>query len=385
MTKLQKYILFILLPPFLTIVTGLALLAIMTQSLTQLDMLIERGQSIWTVLNISLLATPQFMAIVAPVAIFATVSTVYTRLLTENEIVVAFAAGKSHWKIAEPAIRMATVCAIFVLIINVFVQPFTHRIMREKIFAIRSDIATTLVREGQFREPIQGLTIYTRKVGAGNIMSGLVISDSRNPLNPTTFVAKQGSIVKIRGTAAISMLDGSVHRKNLQGGSDILGFSQYILELSDFALEDREIFFKPSDRYTHHLFAPDMTNYWDRTHIGALSAEAHRRFSSPLISVAAAFLGIFAVFGTSYSRRGYLPQILKASTGLLVLLLFQAGGQTAFVKNESLNFIQYLVPIGVIFYISWRIKLFKNWGFILREVKARLNNSRRIDTIEKLA
>lgn len=365
MTKLQNYILFILLPPFLTIVTGLALLAIMTQSLTQLDMLIERGQSIWTVLNISLLATPQFMAVVAPVAIFATISTVYTRLLTENEIVVAFAAGQSNWKIAEPAIRMATICALAVLVINVFVQPVTHRIMREKIFAIRSDIATTLVREGQFRQPINGLTIYSRKVGKNNIMSGLVISDSRNPQNPTIFMAKQGSIIKIRGVAAISMLDGSVHRKNPQGTPEILGFSQYILELHDFANTDGEIFFKPSDRYTHDLFAPDMTNYWDRTHIGALSAEAHRRFSSPLVSIAAAFLGIFAVFGTSYSRRGYLRQILRASAWLLVLLLFQAGGQTAFVKNENLNFIQYLIPLGVIFYVSWRIKLFKTWRFAL--------------------
>lgn len=381
MTKLQKYILYILLPPFLTIVTGLALLAIMTQSLTQLDMLIERGQSIWTVLNISLLAMPQFMAVVAPVAIFATISTVYTRLLTENEIVVAFAAGTSNWKIAEPAIRMATICALFVLLINVFVQPFTHRIMREKIFAIRSDIATTLVREGQFREPIKGLTIYTRKVSAGNIMSGLVISDTRNPINPTTFVAKQGNVIKVRGTAAISMLDGSVHRKNAQGAAEILGFSQYVLELSDFAIADSEIFFKPSDRYTHDLFAPDMTNYWDRTHIGALSAEAHRRFSSPLISIAAAFLGIFAVFGTSYSRRGYLPQILKASSGLLVLLLFQAGGQTAFVKNEGLNFIQYLVPLGAIAFVSWKIGLFNNWNALLSHSRTPRTEKKFVGTI----
>ncbi len=365
MTKLQRYILFILLPPFLTIVTGLALLAIMTQSLTQLDMLIERGQSIWTVLNISLLATPQFMAVVAPVAIFATISTVYTRLLTENEIVVAFASGQSTWKIAEPAIRMASVCALAVLVINVFVQPFTHRIMREKIFEIRSDIATTLVREGQFREPIAGLTIYTRKVGANNVMSGLVISDTRNPINPTTFVAKQGNIIKIRGTAAISMIDGSVHRKNANGGAELLGFSQYVLELHDFAATDSEIFYKPSDRYTNDLFAPDMTNYWDREHIGALSAEAHRRFSSPLISIAAAFLGIFAVFGTSYSRRGYLPQILRASAGLLGLLLFQAGSLTMFEKNQSLNFVQYLIPLGVIIYVSSKIRLFHSWRYVM--------------------
>ena len=53
MTKLQRYFFFLLITPFLMITIGLALLGILTQSLTQLDLLIERGQSPFVLLYIS--------------------------------------------------------------------------------------------------------------------------------------------------------------------------------------------------------------------------------------------------------------------------------------------------------------------------------------------
>ena len=120
------------------------------------------------------------MAVVAPVALFASAILVYGRLYSENELVVAFASGMSVWKIAEPLVRLASVVALFVLTIGTFVQPFTYRLMREKIFAIRSDIATTLVKEGQFRESVKGVTIYTRKIDQNGALRGLLISDTRN-------------------------------------------------------------------------------------------------------------------------------------------------------------------------------------------------------------
>ena len=50
MLKIQKYILGLLIGPFLAITIGLSLLALITQSLTQLDLIVERGQSPFTIL-----------------------------------------------------------------------------------------------------------------------------------------------------------------------------------------------------------------------------------------------------------------------------------------------------------------------------------------------
>ena len=360
MLKIQKYILMVSLGPFIAITSGLALLALFTQSLTQLDLLIERGQNPLTILSISALATPQFMAVVAPIAIFATIVMVYGRLYSENEIVVGYAGGLSIWQVCQPMIRLATIVAIVTLFINLFIQPLSYQTMRAKIFAIRSDVATTLVREAQFREPIKGLTIYTRKIDPGGDMGGLVISDNRNPTSPVSYVAQSGSVVKIQGIPAISMKDGAVHRLNAKGQPEIIGFTQYVMELSGFQMEERELFFKPPDRYTQDLFFPDKTNYWDRSHKGELLTEAHRRFSSPLNSIACAMLALWAILGGEFSRRGFGRQILNASIGMLMLLLAQSGLQGVYADNPGLNILQYLIPIGTIIFLARKMGMLKS-------------------------
>lgn len=375
MLKIQKYILGLLIGPFLAITIGLSLLALITQSLTQLDLIVERGQSPFTILSISILSTPQFMAVVAPVALFASAILVYGRLYSENELVVAFASGMSVWKIAEPLVRLASVVALFVLTIGTFVQPFTYRLMREKIFAIRSDIATTLVKEGQFRESVKGVTIYTRKIDQNGALRGLLISDTRNKDKSVTYSANSGGIVKINGTPAMSLNDGSIHARDENGAPILYGFSQYVITLDGFNSDEKDLFYKPSDRFTPDLFTPDMTHNWDRSHKGELLVEANHRFSAPFYSIATALLGFFAIFGTGFSRRGQSIHIAKTSAAALAMLLAQSGLEGVIEKQPTLNIIQYIIPVGVSLFIMFKLGMFKNWNYLL--ISGGGNNKRR--------
>jgi lipopolysaccharide export system permease protein len=362
MQKLQRYILIASLGPFLAISIGLSLLAIFTQSLTNLDLLIERGQNPITVLIISALAAPQFMTVVAPIAIFATIIMVYGRLYSENELVVAFAGGFNNWTVSSPIIRLSAVFALLTLLINVIVQPYSHLEMRKRVYAIRTDIATTLVREGQFREPAKGITIYARKIDPGGIINGLMISDNRIKDNPTIYTAKIGSIVKIQGLPALSLREGTVQRTGENKTLEVIGFSQYVMQLNDMGDANFEFFLKPQDRFVWQLFSPDNTYYWDRTHKGELIAEGHRRFSSPLNVIACAFLGLFAIIGGQFSRRGFSKQVTWASIYMMILLLSQSALQKVYSANVLLNIIQYLVPIFVIWICAKKMGMFDNWS-----------------------
>ncbi|KAF0116469.1 MAG: hypothetical protein FD163_1222 [Hyphomonadaceae bacterium] len=370
MSKLQRYIFLQMLPSFLAVTIGLSVLAILTQSLTQLDLLIERGQSPLTLLSISLLATPQFMAIVSPIALFATAATVYSRLYTENEIVVSYSAGQSTWQLMVPLVYLASIVTIVILLINIFVQPYTHRLMREKLYAIRTDLATTLVREGQFRQPVPGLTVYTRKIIRDGGMRGLVVSDTRTPIGAVTYVAKEGSIVKLNGIPSISMIDGSVHRRTEKGDLELLGFSQYVLELEGFVADNAPIFYKPMERYTAELFSRSRVSEWDKTHSGELLAEGHRRLASPLNSIAAAILGGLAILGSAYSRGGYSAGIYKSAVWLMLLLLFQSASQSSMESSPWANIFAYLVPIGISLFGLYRLRIFDNFA---RYMKANSN------------
>lgn len=345
MYRLQQYVFRQLLAPFAVILAGLTLVAMLTQSLSQMDLLLERGQSPLTLLSISALAAPQFMAVVAPIALFAAVCVTYNRLHLDNELVIGSAAGLGNGVLAEPALRLAVMAMLGVLAVNLFVQPFTYREMRDRLFEIRSDLATTLVREGQFRAPIEGLTIYAQRVDRGGGMTNLLISDQRIPGQTITYVAREGAIVRVEGQPGISMRDGSVQQRLPTGEVDMVGFSTYVLELGGFAAAGEAVLYKPSDRYLHELFQPDMTSYWDRSHGGELTAEGWKRLASPFLSLAAVLLALVAVLGGAFSRKGYNDRIGIASIQMVGLLLVALAAFPAFEDAPELSPLQFVIPL----------------------------------------
>jgi lipopolysaccharide export system permease protein len=356
MNKLQRYYFLQTLPVFLLIMAGLTLVALLSQSLSQLDLLFERGQSAGTFIGISLLATPQIMSVIVPVGLFAATASAYTRMHQDNEIIIAYASGWTQWRVAAPAFRLAVFATIVALGINLFVQPVALREMRERLFDIRSDFASMMVREGEFRSSSEGLMIYAQKIDRSGIMTGMMISDSKSGSVPVMFVAQTGVISKPDTGPVIVLRNGSIQRKLPNGDLDIVGFSTYAFELKGFADQTLELFYKPSDRFLSELLAPDMTHYWDQSHEGDLYTEANRRLASPLLSLAAVALALMAVLGGSYSRQGYGRRIGWASVGLIVMLLAFSGILPAAAKQPSLGAILYILPLAVLFFATTKMR-----------------------------
>lgn len=352
MNKLQRYYFAQTLPLFLLIMAGLTLVALLSQSLSQLDLLFERGQSAGTFLGISLLATPQIMAVIVPIGLFAAVTSSYSRMHQDNEVITAYASGWTPWQVASPAFRLAIIATVIALLINIFVQPLALREMRERLFAIRSDFASMLVREGEFRSATEGLMIYAQKIERTGVMTGMMISDTKNRDAPVVFVAQTGQITKLDSGPIIQLKNGSIQRKLANGDLDIVGFSTYVFELKGFADQNLELFYKPSDRFMPELIKPDMNNYWDKEHVGDLYTEASRRLASPLLCLAAVSLALFAVLGGPYSRHGYSRRIGVASAGLVVLLLAFSGILPAASNQPILGIGLFVLPLAVLFFTT---------------------------------
>jgi lipopolysaccharide export system permease protein len=356
MNKLQRYYFWQTLPVFLLIMAGLTLVALLSQSLSQLDLLFERGQSAGTFLGISLLATPQIMSVIVPVGLFAATASAYTRMHQDNEIIIAYASGWTQWRVAAPAFRLAVVATIIALAINLFVQPVALREMRERLFAIRSDFASMMVREGEFRSTSEGLMIYAQKVDRTGIMTGMIIADSSSGSVPVVFIAQTGTIAKPAAGPVLVLRNGSIQRKLPDGALDVVGFSTYVFELQGFADENLELFYKPSDRFLSELLSPDMTHYWDREHVGDLYTEANRRLAAPLLSLAAVALALLAVLGGSFSRQGYAKRIGWASVGLVTMLLAFSGLLPAASSQPILAVFLYIIPLAVVFFATTQMR-----------------------------
>lgn len=352
MNTISAYVFRQALGPLLAILGALAAIAVLTQGLNQLDIIITNRRAGFAFAWVTVLALPQLISLILPMAVFIAVVYALNRMHSESEIAVLYGAGVSRQRLARPILQLATLAAIVHLIINVVVQPWSFEERRKVFYDLRTDIASSLIEEGSFTFPSEDLTLYARSRGGGGELRDLLINDARGE-RPITFTARAGAIVTIDGAPAIVMRDGQVQQENDDGGVDVLDFDRYPLKF-DGVFEEPDLFFlKASDRTLYDLIFPDRTSHYDQRNVDEFLAEAHGRLSAPLLNIALAMVALVGVLMGDFSRRGYGRRIMWAAIIALVIRLAALITQAAAADQPELNPIQYALPVLVIVVASF--------------------------------
>ncbi len=348
MRLIDRYLLRQLLGPTVLAVCALGAVALLSQSLNALDIIVTQRQSALVFLKVTLLAMPQLINIVLPIALFVAALVALNRLQTEQELVICFAGGMSRSQLIAPAMRLGAMVALLALVTNLWIQPAASREMRQTLFTVRTDLAATLIREGEFSQPSPGLTVYAQSVDTDGLIHNLFIHQVRDDGGATTYTADQGRLVKRDGKPLLVMMKGSNQEFSASGVLNFLSFDEYIFDLSSLIDSDELVHFKPSDRYLHELLFPDLTQDWEQRNRLKLMAEGHARLAGPLYNIAFMALAISAVVGGGFSRLGYGRRMaafggIAAGVRILGFIVQAACEDMAWI-----NLLQYLVPIATV-------------------------------------
>lgn len=352
MRLIERYLFRQLLGPTLLATAALVALALLARSLSEFDVLVEQRQSAVVFLKIILLALPQLLAIMMPLALFVAALVALNRLHTEQEIVVCFAGGMSRWAVISPAMRLAVMAALISLISGLWLQPWSARQIRETAFEIKTDVASTLVQPGQFTEPGPGLTVYAQSIDRDNKIQNLFIHQEMPNGGASTYSSREAEIATRKGQPVLIMRHGSNQQFSRQGVLQYTSFDEYTFDLSSLFHSDELIHYKIADRYPHELFFPDMTQDWEKQNKDKMLAEGHSRFSGPLYNLALMAMALAAVIGGPFSRMGYGKRIAAVGAAAGIVRIVGFGVQAACEDTPWLNVLQYLVPLAAM-----------GWGF----------------------
>ncbi len=364
MSEFQRYLFRSVLRTLVAIVGGLVMIALLTQGLQQIELIVENRQTVGTYLWVSVLAAPQIVSLLLPLALFIAATGALNVAHRENEIVVAESSGMSNWQVASPVLRLATLAAVLHLGLNLWIQPAAFREMRETVTLASTDLMASLVRPGAFYSTGDGLTTFAQDVN-GREMRDILVHDSRNPEEVSTWIAKEGYAIEIEGIPAIVMREGHVQHLADNGALEALSFEQTTFDLAPFFNDQTAVQLKESDRFLPELFYPDMTNFYDSQNV-EVHGRRHARIADPLLNIAMAMLAIIAILGGDFSRRGYGRRIAFASAGAVTLRLAQFGAVSAGEGNPSLNWLQYALPIAVVAITSLLFFVLPGMGVKLR-------------------
>jgi lipopolysaccharide export system permease protein len=352
MTKIQAHLFRQVLSAVVIIVGGLVMMALLAQGLSRTDLILENRQSALTYFYIVLLGSPQVIALLTPLAIFVGAVWSLNRIHKDSEIVVAQAAGMTRWQVASPIIRLAVVCAILHLGVNLWVQPVAQRAMREAVAVARADLAAAMIRPGQFTSNGERLIFYAREQVGGELR-GVMISDMTDPEYPTDILARSAALVTVEGKPTLLLRDALSQQLDQSKQLSILEFDQYMFDLTDFMKEESELILKASDKYLHELLFVDRKDYFQNKEADSFLAEANARLTTPLLNIVMALLAIVAVLGGDFNRQGYSRRIGIATGAATLVLVIQLGVQSAAADDPALNSVQWIVPVGTITGLSW--------------------------------
>lgn len=346
MTHLQRYFFRQVFWPLIVAGAALTGLALLTQSLSSISLLVDEHQGALLFLYVTLLALPQLLSLVLPIALFIAVIYALHRLHTESELTVASASGMSRWGVMTPVMRLTVLAVLIHLVLNLWVQPYAYREMRRTLHNAQADLAASLIRPGEFVQPSNDLTLYVQSIESGGRLSGLMIEDAREPEQPVVYMAETGRLLQSSGSPSIVLENGNIQQLEEDGRLSYLDFDSYPFDLGRFVETQGNLVYKLTDRYLHELFFPDLSNPWEWSNRDAMAAEGHGRLAMPLHDIAIVLIAILALIGGDFSRTGYGRRIWIAAAAALTVRLLGFAAQSAAAEAPELNVFQYLLPVG---------------------------------------
>ena len=344
MTLIQGYLFRQIARPAVGACAALAGIGILSQSLDQLEVIVERGQSVWVMIKLTLLAVPQLLAVIIPIGLFVGSLIALTRLQREQELTAVFASGVTRWSAIRPAVRIASIAALLTLVVTTVGQPWAQRQARAEAFAVRTDLAALLVEEGQFVEGPGGLTVYVQQIEQNGLLKNLFVYLEDGD-KVTTWDAAEARFSRIDGQPYLTLLNGSWQRYSSRGVLEYLSFGRQDVPLAQYSEVTERVRYKPSDLYLTQLFNPSPGDLERVGSAGELMAEGHSRLSAPLYALMAMAMALTAIMGGQFSRTGYGLRIAKVAGVFLIVRIAGYGVVSASAWNGWLNIFQYLLPI----------------------------------------
>lgn len=317
--------------------TGVVWIAV---ALRQLNVITSGGQDTLTFLSMTTLALPNFMALIAPIALLTASIFTLRRLNGDSELIVMTAAGAPIGVIARPLLLLALLVSIAVALVNNFVMPWSLRTLRDIVVKVRADLIGQVLQPGRFTSPENGLTFHIRERSFEGELRGLLLNDMRDPKQSLAYLAERGRIVKQETDSYLYMERGHILRRPLTGWepAEVIRFDSYAIDLARFEKKGAAATeLKPRERYLAELVYPNPTDPEYVRQPGFFRAELHERMSSALYPIAFAMLALAFVGQAQSTRQSSVQPLVYASVAALA---FRLGGM-------GVNNITVVNPLGV--------------------------------------
>ncbi|HUU51189.1 MAG TPA: LPS export ABC transporter permease LptF [Nitrospinota bacterium] len=235
MKIINRYILKELFYTFLLSIFVFTIVLILNKVLQLTELVVNKGVPLVTILKLLLFLFPSLLIIIIPISILVASITTFSRLSTDNEIIILKTAGISLYRLLLPIIILSLFAYLFTNFLTFKALPWGTQSFKNLMFQIIQSKASLDIKERIFNDYFDGLVIYVNEAPMSNkLMKGVFISDSRKSENPQTIIAKEGVLLidPVSMKVLLRLKDGSIHQlEKTKDSYQLIHFSTYDLSL----------------------------------------------------------------------------------------------------------------------------------------------------------
>jgi lipopolysaccharide export system permease protein len=354
---IYKYIFYEFLRYFLVALFAFATIVWTIQAVNFLDLVVEEGHGFRTYFIYSIFTLSKVLTKLIPFCFMLAMILTITKLEKDNEAIIMWTAGLNKIHIVKLIFKISLIIMLFQLFFTSVVNPSMLGLSRNVIKNSELQFVPTLMKEKQFNDSVEGLTIFIEEKIQSGKYKNLFIKDegkifSGQDSETTTIFAKYGSLGK--DEASLVLYNGNIQKLNNDGDINVIKFEKTVLNFSNLSTKSI-ITPKIQETSTLKIFscllninANDMHNCSrEKKSLMDNKIELNKRFGMPIYIPLISLICAFLLASRKDKKVYYYNKYIYFFICFLILTLSEI-----FVRysGTSWNYtsVYYLLPIGAL-------------------------------------
>lgn len=352
-------------------VTLFALAAVVwtIQAVNYLDLVTEDGHAFITYFYYSLLTLSKVLTKLIPFCFLTAIILTIIKFERDNELIVLWTSGLNKIHIVNLIFRISVLVMLLQLLLTNIFNPTLLNFSRTLLKNSQLQFIPSLLKEKQFNDAVEGLTIFIEKKDENQIYKNIFIRDDGKILSKiagsssSTIFAKSGHMSEDEKN--LILYNGNIQKLNEDGDVNIIQFQKTTLNLSGIStksISEPKMQETPTMQILRCLTQNNTARHNcddSKKSMMDTKIEINKRFGMPIYIPLISLISCFLLTSRKDKKMFYLNKYIYFFIGVLILVLAEIIVRYSGISwNHTI--IYYLLPIGTapLFYLAL-IRAFK--------------------------
>ena len=326
------------------------------QAVNYLDLITEDGHAFSIYFNYSFLTLSKVLTKLIPFCFLLAIVLTILKLEKDNELIALWTSGLNKIHIVNLILRISILIMFLQLLLTSIFNPMLLNLSRTLLKNSELQFIPSLLKEKQFNDTVDGLTIFVDTKDENQIYKNIFIRDEGSVLSSigstsSTIFAKSGHMSKDEKN--LILYDGNIQKLNTDGNVNIIKFEKTTLNLAGLTTKSIS---EPKMQETSTIQillclqnknTSDMYNCGtDKRSLMDTKIEINKRFGMPVYIPLISLICCFLLASRKDKKMFYLNKYIYFFIGFLILALAEIIVRYSGISWNH-TFIYYLIPLGM--------------------------------------